>query len=236
MDYSKFYNSAMATGVAEIATQPICLVRTRLINNNKINISSIIKEIYHEQGILGFYRASLPAVASQMLSTSLKYGIYSNILADTFLDKIRNGILGGILVVTITNPIDVIKVNIQMGNFKLLNHPFSFFYRGYSQALYKAILGGAIYFPFKDKLQEITNNNVLASIGSAFTAITLCQPIDWAKTRLMNGNLILTLSDFRKGNLINTLKSVYTGYTLNLARVVPHFTITMVISDYLNEL
>lgn len=251
IDYNKFINSAIGTFIAEIVTQPVCITRTRLINTNNYIVdgkivngitTKIIKQLYLDQGILGFYRASTPAVLSQMLSTSLKYGIYSNLHTESFFEKIRNGILSGIFVVTVTNPIDVVKVNMQMGVVGIINQPFSFFYRGYDHALYKAIIGGALYFPLKEKLQEFTGNNVIASISSAIIAVTICQPIDWAKTRLMNGKTITTTCHhFSNGNVtnrikifLNNLRISYTGYTLCLARIVPSFTITMVVSDYLN--
>lgn len=57
----------------------------------------------------------------------------------------------------------------------------------------------------------------------AVTIIT--QPIDYLKTRQMVGNLI---------NYKN-FKLMYTGYVLNLFRIVPHFTIIMVTTDYLKS-
>lgn len=243
--YVNFFTSAISTCLAEILTQPICLVRTRLINSplystvkDRILTTSIVKELYKTDGILGFFKASPPAVLSQMISSSLKYGIYSNNHTDVFSQKVLNGMLGGILVCTITNPIDVIRVKAQMldtkisfnslgSNFKfLMSNPISFYYQGYAPALWKATTGGAIYFPLKDYLTSKTDNNVIASMLSAIIATTICQPADWLKTRLMSGE------KFK----LSQMKYSYKGYTLNLIRIVPHFTITMCIYDHLNTL
>lgn len=111
-----------------------------------------------------------------------------------------------------------------MGMKDLLFKPLRFYYNGYSTSLFKSITGGAIYFPLKDLLQRETGNNIIASIGSAFIPITLCQPVDWLKTRLMNSQVV-TIKDLRHS---------YTGYGLNLCRIVPHFTIVICLVDHIN--
>lgn len=55
---NQLISSSLATAIAELATLPICLVKTNYQNTNQ-NIPWIIKQIYSREGITGFYRASL---------------------------------------------------------------------------------------------------------------------------------------------------------------------------------
>lgn len=233
-DYTKIINSTISVGLAEIITQPICLIRTRVINMfdtqnvSEYNLTKqIIKDLYNEEGMIGFFRTSPPGVASQMLATALRYSIYTNNENETTMDKVKISALGGALASTIVNPIDVVRVNLQLGYRELLSKPLSFYYNGYAAALWKSSVGGAIYFPMKDYLYKETNNIVVSSIGSSIVAVTVCQPADWLKTRMMSG---------KTTNLqpISYLRHSFTGYTLNLLKIVPHFTVTMCLLNWLN--
>lgn len=219
-----FINGAIGTALAELITSPICLIRTRQINGAEKNIGKIIINLYSDSGIKGFYSATLPAVLSQILSTSLKFGIYSNLKAENMKERILNGIFTGMIVSTITTPIEVIKVNIQTGN--ILGKNLSFFYQGYKKSLTKSIIGGALYFPLNDFFGDMTGSKVLGAVLSSVTAVTITQPVDYLKTRQMVGNSII----------YNNFKKMYTGYGLNLFRIVPHFTIVMVTTDFLKSI
>ena len=69
-------NSAIATGVAEIVTLPICTLKTVYQNTSSVSFVESAKKIYITSGIKGFYKASVPAIMSQMFSTSSKYAFY----------------------------------------------------------------------------------------------------------------------------------------------------------------
>lgn len=222
----KFINSAISTSIAEIVTQPICLIRTRIINGNDKFLIEIIKNLYKDQGILGFFKASPPAVATQTISTALKYSIYNKFQRDKIYEKMFVGSCGGMFAATITNPLEVIKINIQMGIISILNKPLNFFYQGYKKSLFKSCIGGALFFPLNDLFKDQFKNQIISSGLSAFVAVTILQPIDYLKTREMFGKSF----DYKD------LKIMYTGYGLNLMRVIPHFIIVMTMADYLQKM
>ena len=79
--YTKNYDknaiySSIGTGISEIVTLPICTIKTNFQNTNSISIISTIKDIYLREGFKSFYKASFPAIFSQIFSTSSKYVLY----------------------------------------------------------------------------------------------------------------------------------------------------------------
>ena len=233
--HSAFIASALGAGVAEIATLPICTVKTNF-QNHHLSIINTIKKIYHKSGIKGFYSASYPAIGGQIISSASKYTLYNG-LTEFIPNVFLAGAISGFLSSLITHPIDVIKIYQQM------NTPFyldlrkegpKLFYRGYSKTFIKATIGSSLFFPLFDTLKDYTlyipkfahgkfcqRNEVslpLAALGSALISTSIMQPIDYMKTRQVYGNSI------KLGfNPIN----YYRGYGLNLTRIVPHFVIMM---------
>lgn len=74
------------------------------------------KEIYRQNGLKTFYRASFPAITSQMFSTSSKFVFYRKLedLQLPYTNKVTNGIIGGVASSLVTHPIDAIKIHLQM--------------------------------------------------------------------------------------------------------------------------
>lgn len=66
------------SAVVEVSTQPICMILTHMINF-QFKFIPLVKSIYKNNGIAGFYSALVPAVATQFLSTFMKYEVYSNL-------------------------------------------------------------------------------------------------------------------------------------------------------------
>lgn len=230
-------NSAVATMVAELATLPICTVKTNYQNTSGFSILETIKKIYNKDGIIGFYRASLPTISSQVVSTSSKFMLYrwfenSNL---PYTNKIVNGVLAGITSTLFTHPLDYIKVHWQMNKpvFQdIKEHGLKVLYRGYSKTVSKVILSSSLFFPlydtFASQLQRrgIEHWAALSAFGAAFVATLIMHPIDYLKTRHIYGQTLY------QG--LNP-KPYYKGLTLNLARVVPHFTIVMGLVEVLNK-
>ena len=215
--------SATAAGVAEISTVPFCLIKTNYQNSNN-DLLTTIKNIYKVNGLKSFYKSSTPAIASQMLSTSSKYTVYSYLgnKDDTYLSKIKNGIIAGSISSVMTHPVDVVKIHYQMSNMKLLSEfSFSLLYRGYSKTFAKATIGSSMFLPIYDCVNKQLDNSFLASGISAVISTTLLHPIDYAKTRQVYGlgfNYALR------------------GLNVNLLRVVPHFIIMMSTIEYIKSI
>ena len=232
-------SSALATFVAEIVTFPICTLKTNYQNTNNVSIHYTCKNIWNKYGFRGFYNASGWAIGSQMLSTSAKYTFYQlfkdiipkkmTILDYSFGNTIISGTCSGIASSIITHPVDVVKIHSQMHKLflpELKTHGVYIFYRGYSKSFFKSGLGSSFFFPLYDMCKNYVYNSTLASLLSAIVSTTIIQPIDYMKTRHIYG------------------QSFFTGYypvpyfkglSLNLARVVPHFTIMMTLLELIKS-
>ena len=229
---SNLTNSAMAAGIAEIVTLPICTIKTNYQNTTGITIKKTIKTMYRQGGVLSFFRAMGAAVSSQVFSTSLKYTIY-RYLEDKNLkysNKILNGMASGITASIFTHPIDFIKIHLQMNKSMLKtlkDDGVSSIYRGYSKTFLKSALGNSLYFPIYEYCNNIFDNVLYSSICSSVFATIIIHPVDYFRIRH-----IYNLPWFQGWHP----KYFFKGLSLNLLRVVPHFVITMSLIDYLNKI
>ena len=227
MDTSRnLMNSALATVVAEVVTLPVCTVKTRYQNTASTSISGTLHEIISTDGYRALFRASAPAILAQVVSTSSKYTLYrefdSRKLLGDFSCRPLNGMVSGMLTTVLTHPIDSIRVHMQMGTLPRTG----ILYRGYSKSLSKVIVGSSLFFPLYDTVKDVVGNPTLSGIASSMIATTAIHPLDYLKTRHIAGLPCW----------LGWKPSVYfKGLSLNLGRVVPHFTIVVSIVDYLKE-
>lgn len=225
-------NSAIATTIAELITLPICTIKTNYQNSNSKSIITSIKTLYKNGGVLIFYKASVPAISSQVFTISSKYFLYRWLNEKNYYysNKIINGMISGILVSVFTHPMDVIKIHWQMTkpiSTSFRTEGFGLLYRGYSKTIWKASVGSALYFPLYDYANEYFQKPLYAALFSAVISTIIIQPIDYLKTRHIYGQ-----------QLYQGLNPMiyYKGLTLNLMRVVPHFIIIMTTISYLDKI
>nr|QYA18776.1 mitochondrial aspartate/glutamate carrier protein Aralar/Citrin [Clandestinovirus] len=230
-------HSAIATTIAEFATLPICTVKTNYQNTSGITIGGTIRKIYKQDGIVGFYRASLPTIGSQVVSTSSKFMLY-RMLEDLnlpYTNKITNGIMAGITSSLVTHPMDYVKVHWQMNKpvrKEIAEQGPRVLYRGYSKTVSKVVLSSSLFFPLYDtfatwlKGMNVEHWASISAFGSSFVSTLIMHPIDYLKTRHIYAQPLY--QGFNP-------KIYYKGVTLNLARVVPHFTMVMTIVELLNK-
>jgi hypothetical protein len=231
------YLIANGTGVliAEIITLPICTVKTIYQTQNpNLSIKQTINTIYGTRGITGFYNATYSALAAQTISSVSKYTFYNLIKnhrktndKDLFNNAI-NGASGGILGSLLSHPIDVRKNYQQRYDNNFINdcrkNLLKTLYKGYSQSIVKNVLLYSALYPIYDFYKCNLNQVYMAS---ALTSITICmylQPIDYIKTNMMAGNKNIQI------------KNLYKGTTLHLARSIPHFMISMIITEEILDL
>jgi hypothetical protein len=245
MATQNLYYAAIGTSLAEIVTLPVCTLKTNFQNGSSKSIVETAKSMYISGGIKMFYRASYPAVVSQVFSTSSKYVLYryldeNSILVNksdkscsqihNFSCKVLNGMTAGIMSSLITHPVDTIKIHMQMNTPfvpQLKIHGLKLFYRGYSKTLSKICVSSSLFFPLYDFCNEKIHNPIIASAISASIATTLMQPLDYLKTRHIYGSVL-----YQGWNPL----IYYKGLSLNLARTVPHFIIVMTTIDFLKKL
>lgn len=222
-------NSVIAATCAELITLPICALKTNYQNTASNSIISTFIKIKQTSGIKGFYNASLPAISSQAFSTSIKYCIYKRLIKEFSdespgLDKrFLCGTTSGLISTIFTHPIDVIKIHMQMRKSfitELKKEGLFLFGRGYSKTLSKILIASTLYLPLMDYFTERTGNIYSGAILSSIISTTCVHPLDYLKTRHVY-NLPLYTG-------LNPM-IYYKGLSLNLLRIVPHFTIMMAI-------
>jgi hypothetical protein len=232
--------NALGVATAEIITLPVCTVKTNFQTNNHNSIKYTINQIYKNHGIRGFFEAKFSALASQTISTTSKYYFYNLIKkyrktdSNDILNNSINGMLGGILGSILSHPIDIVKVEQQMQTNlsdiikNIKQNKLKYLYRGFSQSLLKNILLYSSMYPIYDFYKTKFDNPFISAPLTTITITTFLQPIDYIKTNIMAGNKITVGNnpDFK-------LTSLYKGFTLNLARSVPHFLITMSVMEYI---
>lgn len=232
MSISDMKNSFIGTSLAEIITLPICTLKAVYQKHNDKTIIESLSIIYKERGITGFYQASVPAVIGQAITTSSKYTLYNYFnrkYGNYNYSNYINGGLSAVITSLFTHPLDCLKINIQTNSKTIWNeikaNPFLFFYRGYSKSFSKAVISGPLFFPLNDYFKKKFNSSFYGSLTASIIATTIMNPIDYLKTRHVTG------SSFSYSNI----PLLFKGLSLNLLRVVPHFTILMTTIDYLNK-
>lgn len=234
--------SSSGTTIAEILTIPICTVKTNYQTDlNYKSIVTVAKDIYKSRGWYGFYNASFSAMLAQVASTSTKFTAYNyikklrNTQPNDIKNNILNGAIGGSIASVFSHPFDVVKVH-QQQNITFLSELKSIgpslFYRGYSKSLTKNILLTSTVFPLYDFYKAKINNVIIASALASMTVTILIHPIDLLKVRqISNKELYLSFD-----KLQSTMKYYYRGVHINLMRVLPHFMITMVITEKIKSM
>lgn len=242
MSYIDFISSAIGTAIAEIITLPIYTVKTRYQTN--LDHKSIIhtyKEIMNTYGIKGFYNSVGYALFSQMVSISTKFAFYSYIKQNRgtqqqdLKNNVLNGAASGVLSSLFVHPIDVPKILKQNGmSFKegFKKDGFSIFYRGYTKTLAKNVSLTSLLFPLYDFYKfKFNNNSILASVLTCSSTTFLLHTIDLLKIRQISDQKLY----FSFNNMSAYCKYYYRGLHINFMRVIPHFTITMYLTESLKN-
>lgn len=242
MNILNIFSSSVSTIFAEIITLPICTIKTNYQTDLKYkSVIDVTKNIYGTRGFYGFYNSSGSAIASQVVSTSTKFTFYNYIqkLRNTDQSDIKNNIingsLSGIFSSMFTHPFDVLKVHQQNNlSFKneIKNKGFSILYRGYSKSLFKNTVLTSLIFPFYDFYKSMFNNTIVASGLSSITVSMFLHPLDLLKIRhISNQSLYVPYN-----GLSNFIKYYYRGLHINLLRIVPHFMITMTMTEWIKNM
>jgi hypothetical protein len=235
MDFDKLFANSIGVIIAEIITLPICTIKTNYQTNNYKSIKSTILDINKKYGPKGFYEAKFSAIASQTISTSSKFFFYNtiknyrNTKSNDLFNNAINGMTGGILGSIFSHPIDVIKIEQQrqkkfreiINNIK--NDKLNYLYRGYSQSILKNLILYSSLYPIYDFYKTKIDNPLISAPLTTITITSYLQPIDYIKTNLMAGNKQINFN----------IKNLYKGTSLHLARSIPHFMITMYLTEYI---
>lgn len=220
-------SSVIGTTCAEVLTLPICTVKTIYqTNNSQISPKQIAFNLYQTHGLKGFFQASIPAIGSQVISTTSKYYLYHKIKEfrqtdpNDLVSNSLNGCLGGLGGSILSHPFDVWK-NYSQRSTDLPNLSIRTLYSGYTGSIAKNIVLYSLLFPVYDFYKLNLPNPVIASIATTCTCSLLTQPVDYYKTVLMGGAKFVGWSN------------PYKGFSLMLSRSIPHFIISMGVTDWI---
>ena len=210
-----FCLSGLSGSTGALCVYPIDLVKTRM--QNQINHLQTSKQLYNNsldcflkifrnEGLRGFFRGATPNIVGVFPEKAIKITInncMNQLLQDknkkvSFSSQLLAGGMAGMGQVIITNPMEIIKIQMQMQHITGLNnknvlsviknHGVRNLYKGASACFMRDIPFSLIYFPL---YTAIKNNNkdcfanylFSGTVSGAISAYTVT-PFDVVKTRL----------------------------------------------------
>jgi len=229
-----FVSGAIGGGIAEAAVMPLCTIMTFAATNPKdqLNLKTTLKRFQdkqpqHKITIQSWFPSARWQIGAQMFSTATKFGFYQQ-FKTAFPDQpiFINGTLGTLCAVTITHPIDTIKINRQL--FEKKHYSKKELYEGFMPALAKGLVGGVTFFPIRDYfLEKQKTKEWVANTASALISTTAIHGFDMAKRRSQAQHASLGVS-----NLLKYFQGP--GLLFNYVRVLLHFNIQMAVISRLD--
>lgn len=228
-------NASVGAFVAELATLPICNIKTNYQIADATTIRQTITNIYAINGVRSFYAGLVPAIGSQVLTTAARYSLFKHleetnlIFPYKFINSMTNGMISGVAASIATHPIDFVRIQLQANqsvSCEIKNYGLGVLYRGYSKSFSKILCGSALYLPLYTKTRNHISNPICASFVSAVVSTTLIHAVDYLKIRHVANKKIC---NWWKVSIL------FKGLSLNLLRIVPHFMIMMTTIDYLSK-
>eukprot|EP01103_Thecamoeba_quadrilineata_P000398 TRINITY_DN10338_c0_g1_i1.p1 TRINITY_DN10338_c0_g1~~TRINITY_DN10338_c0_g1_i1.p1 ORF type:complete len:587 (-),score=82.74 TRINITY_DN10338_c0_g1_i1:17-1777(-) len=218
-----FLVSASASAIGATSVYPLDLVKTRLQNQQKLSAGTgvsttvyknswdCLKNVINKEGLHGLYRGlnvnligQVPEKAIRLVVVDTVRGLFEKRVnnAPNFVAELVAGLAAGTGQVIITNPMEIIKVRLQVAGQKLgVPSPSTLtiagevglrgMYKGASACFARDIPFSGIYFPvyaflkdsFKDKFNSFTTYFAAATVAG-MAAAGLTTPADVVKTRL----------------------------------------------------
>lgn len=268
---------AIAGGIGATAVYPIDLVKTRMQNQRTLKNADPSKLLYKNsldcfqkvikyEGFLGLYKGLGPQLVGVAPEKAIKLTV-NDFLRSTFRDKttgtvplpfeIVSGGCAGASQVIFTNPIEIVKIRLQVAGVNKVSaiqivKDLGFFglYKGASACLLRDVPFSAIYFPVyshtKASFAEADGNVkplnlLLAGAIAGVPAASLVTPADVIKTRLQvqarAGETTYTgIRDcFSKILLQEGPTALFKGCAARVFRSSPQFGVTLVSYELLQK-
>lgn len=209
------------SGVIGLSTVfPIDLIKTRLqllsaasgsSSTTNIGISSVCRDVYTRHGISGFYRGLLPTALMVAPEKAIKLGV-NDYLRDVFCNfdrtketipqQVTAGALTGIVQVAVTNPMEIIKIRLQMSNgltpfMAVRELGFRGLYTGSAVTMMRDVPYNIIFFLTYIQLKraltssdgEVSRQRILGSgVAAGMVAAFVGTPMDVVKSRIQMRN------------------------------------------------
>ncbi|KHJ45782.1 Calcium-binding carrier protein Aralar2 [Trichuris suis] len=274
----RFGLGSLAGATGATAVYPIDLVKTRM-QNQRTSLSfgepmytsswSCFKMVLRHEGFVGLYRGLAPQLAGVIPEKAVKLTVndfvrdkFTNAGGIPFWAEVLAGGCGGASQVMFTNPVEIVKIRMQMageiqpGSFPSLASVcrqlgFTGLYKGASVCFMRDIPFSAIYFPFyahaKLWLADADGRNdpwslFCAAFIAGVPAAGICTPPDVVKTRLQvakrRGITAYSglLDCFRKVRREEGFGAFWKGSTARILRSSPQFGVTLMVYELLQRI
>lgn len=208
--YSNFVTASFASCLATVCTHPLSTL-------------AIQKQVQFSQKV-NLWKGLNYSLCRQFLYGGLRLGMYNTLLGD--FSPFTSGLISSTIASGITVPLDALRVQKQTGisTFKFLNC-----YRGTSLTLIRNIALGSISLPLMTILSEKTDSKLVGSASASFISTLCIHPLS-----VLKNNAIAYQNQSWLKNRIK-LQEVYAGLGWTLCRVLPHFVITNLVSDWIKN-
>eukprot|EP00659_Diplonema_papillatum_P008823 gene8823-13672_t len=257
MDHA--FAAGFASATAELCTMPIDTVKVRLQLNSSTGINRawpVARGIIRTEGWRVMFRGCSAALTRQSLYTAFTFGMYngSGIKRDTFAQKLLSGGSMGCIGVAMVNPVDVVKVRMQSGQYpeyRGIVHGLRTVWSqdgiqglgaGVAPAMQRAFVVNAMELATYDQAKQtlapyfadlpVTLLHFAASVVAGGACVAASNPFDVAKTRLMSAAVPTSLISC----LVTTIRAegflaLYKGALANWMRKGPHCTLQFILYE-----
>lgn len=273
-----FGTSGLSVAVATGVTHPLDVLKVRLQmqlvgqRGQLTGMGQVFIQVLKNEGPRSLYLGMTPALTRSLLYGGLRLGLYepSKYVCDqafgssNIFVKIASGAFSGAIATAMTNPVEVIKVRLQMNSGSTKAGPVREMRKIVSEEGVKALWKGvgpamaraatltasqlATYDESKRILRRLTpleegfNLHLSSSIVAGMVSTLMTAPMDMVKIRLMLQRESETLGRYKNGfhcayQVIRTegFRALYKGGFAIFARLGPQTTITFVLCEKLRE-
>jgi solute carrier family 25 aspartate/glutamate transporter 12/13 len=234
-------SGSIAGAIGAFGVLPIDTTKTR-VQSTKIKVSplQIIKTIYALDGFRGFYKGGTTQILFVAPEKAIKFTVNDYVLRYSD-NKVFAGMCAGLSQVIVTNPMEILKIQMQMNN---VNKHFTIIdsikkiggikniYKGVGVCAMRDVPFSAIYFPLYSFLTNYTDT-YKSSLISGMTAAFTCTPMDVIKTRVQYELNITPSQALYKLLEKEGFSALFKGGVWRALKSGPQFMITQIVYNFL---
>ena len=232
----------MSNAFAATLCHPVDVLKTNyqtdMQRGLKRKIPQIAQTIWSSQGVKGFYRGLAPQLTTYPIFWSFYHttnGIFNIKLGgDKFYDNITNSLVSATLSSSITNPLFVIKNNMQTIEKPLVGQTVQMLYKqngmkSFFRGLPATLLNNtklAIQFPVSDYLRDVQGYNVgISAFWAKMITTSLFYPLDLIRVNQRNTSGLSMKGAIKIIYNSGGLKSFYRGVFIYNCVSTPSFVL-----------
>lgn len=273
-----FGTSGASVAAASTVTHPLDLLKVRLQmqlvgqRGPLIGMGKLVSNLVKNEGVMALYSGLSPGLVRSVFYGGLRLGLYEPSLrvsemafeSPNILMKIVAGAFSGAVATAVTNPVEVLKVRMQMGRLTTKGPIQEFrkiardegvtaFWKGAGPEMTRAAAFTASQLATYDETKRLLMKwtsledgfylHLIASTTAGAMSTLATAPVDMVKTRLMLQRESKTVGAYKNGlhcfyQVLRTegLRGLYKGAFALFTRVGPQTTITFILCEQLRGL